>query len=254
MKFWLGIHRVAWLERTAAPTMVSFRWLVTRKTLPRALGPWVQDSGGFTEVQLHGAYATSAAAYARRTRLHFWQVGHLRWAAVQDWMCGDVMLARTGLSVMQHQQKTVESYLDLCELAPDLPWLPVLQGQTLDDYRRHVDLYMRHGVDLHALPLVGLGTVARRQHTMVVVRIIQGLAELGLRLHGFGLKITSLVRAQEWLSSGDSMAWSLDGRYSSGGRCSPHRTHKACNNCLEYALLWRQRLIDKLTLQPRMLG
>jgi hypothetical protein len=37
------------------------------------------------------------------------------------------------------------------------------------------------------LPLVGIGTVCRRQHTMVAVRLIQALSSLGIRLHGFGL-------------------------------------------------------------------
>jgi hypothetical protein len=138
----------------------------------------------------------------------------------------------------------VESYLDLRELAPEMPWLPVLQGQQLDDYRRHVDMYASAGVELGQVPLVGLGTVCRRQHTLVAVRLIQGLAELGLRLHGFGLKITSLLRLRQELTSADSMAWSYDGRQR--GRCKRVRDHNKCANCLNYALLWRQRLLDRL--------
>jgi hypothetical protein len=249
--FWLGIHHAEWLGRTSVPTMVSFRSLFRRRRLPRAAGAWVQDSGGFNELALHGCHTTIPDAYAARTRIHAEQIGGMQWAAVQDWMCEEVMLARTGLTVMQHQRKTVESYLDLRELAPDLPWLPVLQGQALDEYRRHLDMYADAGVDLRLAPLVGVGTLCRRQHTMAAVRLLQGLKALGLRLHGFGLKITSVLRLRDVLVSSDSMSWSLDGRYPQGGRC--RKRHRSCANCLDYALLWREKLLARLD-QPMLPG
>ena len=246
MNFWLGVHHADWLERTDVPSMVSFRTLRNRKSMPRALGPWVQDSGGFTELSMHGGYQTSARRYAERTRVHMAQIGNLHWSAVQDWMCEDMVLEKTGLDIAEHQRRTVESYLDLRELAPDVPWMPVLQGQVLDDYLRHVDMHLAAGIDLHLMPVVGLGTVCRRQHTMVAVRLVQGLARLGLKLHGFGLKITALLRLCTQLAGADSMAWSLDGRYPQGGRCKRVRDHNKCSGCLDYALLWRQRLLDRM--------
>jgi hypothetical protein len=251
MQFWLGIHHPNWLERLEVPSMVSYRSLRSRKSFPRALSAWMQDSGGFSELSLHGAYTTSARDYAAQTQLHAEQIGNLAFAAVQDHMCEDKVLARTGASIAHHQVRTLESYLDLLDLAPSVPWMPVLQGQVLDDYLRHVDLYTAAGVNLRALPLVGVGTVCRRQHTMVAVRLLQGLGQLGLRLHGFGLKITALLRLRDQLSSGDSMAWSLDGRYPQGGRCKRIRDHQQCINCLEWALLWRERLMLRLT-QPTL--
>ena len=246
MQFWLGIHHPVWLERVDVPTMVSFRWLRARKQLPRARAAWVQDSGGFSELGLHGCYATSAREYAERTRRHLDEIGQLTWAACQDHMCEDAILARTGSTVAQHQVRTLESYLDLRELAPEVPWLPVLQGQVLDDYRRHVDLYTAAGVDLRQAPVVGLGTVCRRQHTLVAVRLIQGLSQLDLKLHGFGLKVTALQRCADLLHSADSMAWGIDGRYPQGGRCKVVRDHKQCANCLDWALRWRGQLMTQL--------
>src|SRR6266576_1738574 len=101
--------------------MISYRTLRHRKTFPRALGPWIQDSGGFTELNLHGAYQTTAKIYAQRTAEHAAQIGQLAHVAVQDWMCEDLVLEKTGASVAHHQVRTVESYLDLRELAPELP-------------------------------------------------------------------------------------------------------------------------------------
>ena len=223
--------------------MVSYRSLYRRKLLPRASAEWMQDSGGFNELSLHGGYTTSAADYARRSVLHAQEVGNLAHVAVQDWMCEDMVLHKTGLSVGEHQRRTVRSYVELRELEPELPWMPVLQGQVLDDYRRHVDMYDAAGVDLAGMSLVGLGTVCRRQHTMVAVQLIVSLAQLGLRMHGFGLKVTALKRCRQELASADSMAWSLDGRLPKGGRCQAERDHKRCNNCLDYALVWRRRLV-----------
>jgi hypothetical protein len=124
--------------------------------------------------------------------------------------------------VPEHQLRTTESFLRLRDLAPSVACLPVLQGQEFDDYRRHVDLHTAVGVDLRA-PVVGLGTVCRRQHTLVAVRLIQNLGRLGVRLHGFGLKLSSVLAAHEYLASADSMAWSIDGRYTEGGRCRRDR-------------------------------
>ncbi len=61
-------------------------------------------------------------------RLFQEECGQLDWAAVQDWVCEPFMLKRTGLSVREHQRRTVASYLDLRSLAPEVPWVPVLQG------------------------------------------------------------------------------------------------------------------------------
>jgi len=51
-----------------------------------------------------------------------------------DWMSEPIMLAKTGLTVAVHQARTVANYLALRDLAPDLPFIPVLQGWRLDDY------------------------------------------------------------------------------------------------------------------------
>lgn len=91
------------------------------------------------------------------------EIGRLEWAAPQDWMCEPFMPAKTGLTVAEHQVRTVENYLELRSLAPERPFVPVPQGWKLDDYVRCVDLYYElTGIDLAAQPLVGIGSVCRR--------------------------------------------------------------------------------------------
>jgi hypothetical protein len=60
----------------------------------------------------------------------------------------------------------VLNYPELCDLAPDLDIVPVVQGQTTEDYARCADLFWTLArVDLTTLPRVGIGSVCRRQGT-----------------------------------------------------------------------------------------
>lgn len=170
-------------------------------------------------------------------------IGRLEWAAIQDWMCEPSILGRTGRTIKQHQALTVRSLLTLRDLAPEVPWLPVVQGWELVDYLRHVDMYERAGVDLGALPVVGVGSVCRRQGTSEATAIIQALAGRGLGLHAFGFKTRGLLEVGRSVVSADSMAWSYRARRRPA---LPDCSHASCSNCLEYALAWRRSVLDRL--------
>lgn len=43
-------------------------------------------------------------------------------------MCEPIMLHKTGLSIAEHQARTLSYYEELLQLAPKLPWVLVLQG------------------------------------------------------------------------------------------------------------------------------
>lgn len=239
MRFYLGTHQPAWLARKlGVPLLVSHRRLVGRRSLPRATGPWACDSGGFTELSMHGRWRTTEHAYITAVRRYATEIGHLDWAAPMDHMTEAHILARTGATVRTHQYRTVANYLRLRELAPELPIIPVLQGHSLADYHRCADLYEEHSVDLTALPLVGVGSVCRRQHTAEVGRILRSLAGRGYRPHAFGAKVLGLARFADAIASSDSAAWSFQGRYVPG--CTP--SHRSESNCLRFALAWHSRL------------
>src|SRR5262249_42954885 len=143
------------------------------------------------------------AAYVARIRRYRDEIGHLAWAAPQDWMCEPHMVAKTGLTVAEHQARTVDNYLRLTDLAPDLPIIPVVQGDT--DYLDCVELYARAGVAPTPAPLVGVGTLCRRQATGRVGDILTALHRAGVtRLHGFGVKTQGLARHGHLLTSADS--------------------------------------------------
>jgi hypothetical protein len=240
--FYLGAHQPHWLERAGFPLFVSHRQLARRRQHRPALDRWALDSGGFTELSMHGKWVTTAEEYVTAVARYATEIGQLDFAAPQDWMCEPVMIERTGLSVREHQERTVTSYLELRSLAPELPIIPVVQGWQLADYLRCVGLYTSAGVDLAALPVVGLGSVCRRQSTDEIAVIVETLAAAGIRMHGFGVKTAGLHLYGQRLASADSMAWSYAAR-----RQPPlpdHTTHKNCANCLDYATRWRSRILS----------
>jgi hypothetical protein len=246
-RFLLGTHQPAWLARAGVPLFVSDRRLRGYRRLPRATTDWALDSGGFSELAEHGTWAHGPTPdqYVVRVRRYATEIGRLAWAAPQDWMCEPFILAKTGLTVVEHQARTVANYLLLRDLASDLPFAPVLQGWTPADYLRCVDTYTAAGVDLAAAPLVALGSVCRRQGTSEAEAIIVALRGVGItRLHGFAVKTLGLARYGHLLASADSLAWSVAARR--GNPLAACTTHRNCANCLPYALAWRNRLLGHL--------
>ncbi len=247
MDFYLGTHHPAWLGKVDVPMMVSRRRM-PKRTFPRALAPWMLDSGGFSELNLYDTWTMGAKEYASLVQRYDTEIGHMALAAPQDWMCEPFMLGKTGLTIAEHQRRTTANYL---ELGDNPKVFPVLQGWTVDDYLGHVEQYLRSGVDLFEKPVVGLGSVCRRQHTPEVHSIIKRLSAEGLRLHAFGVKKQGLAVCQGMLASADSMAWSFAGRR---GPSIHGGVPKNCANCLHYALDWRDEIVGDAKQIDRQLG
>lgn len=244
-RFYLGTHLPGWLGLSPLPLCVSRRRLSGRKTFRRARAGWMLDSGAFSELHTHGRWELPRRAYVAEARRYQQEIGSLEWVAPMDWMCEPQVLSRTGLPVRAHQCLSVANFLELRQLAPELPWFPVLQGWVPEDYQEHVEAYARCGVDLSREPLVGVGTICRRQHTTEAVGVLRDLAGLGLRLHGFGLKLQGLRAARECLVSADSMAWSFDARrlgHKRGANWCGSPAHKNCANCRLFAEHWYERV------------
>lgn len=245
--FYLGTHEPSWLSRCNVPLMVSRNRFDRRASLPIASVDWVMDSGGFTELQQFGYWRTDAHAWAAKIDDIAGRVGRMVWAAPQDWMCEPAVIhggtfkgtrfAGTGLTVAEHQARTVGNFLDLMALGA--PVIPVLQGYTLGDYERCVDLYARAGVDLGVLPTVGLGSICRRENTEEIASVVWAMRSHGIRCHGFGAKEGAVRRVGDLLASADSMAWSKGGK--ERGTCTHLKSR--CANHMHWALDWRAKLL-----------
>lgn len=243
MIFYLGVHEPGWMKQVDVPLMVSRNRLARPGRLPQARGRWVLDSGGFTELQRHGGWRIDARTYAREVA-EYREAGNMDWAAPQDWMCEPAIIhgghgfVGTGLSVAEHQARTVGNFIELKAL--DAPVIPVLQGFSLAEYEHCVTLYERAGVKLALEPIVGLGSVCRRENTDEIGAVVTAMTAHGIRCHGFGCKAGAVRRYGGILASADSMAWSLGGRRR--GTCTHLKSR--CANHLHWALDWRQELLD----------
>ncbi|MCF6391235.1 hypothetical protein [Mycobacterium sp. SMC-4] len=245
-RFYLGTSEVRWLGQANVPLFISHRRLAPRKSFPRALTGWALDSGGFTELSMFGEWRTSARDYTAAVWRYDQEIGNLEWASPQDLMTEPEQLARTGLSVREHQRRTIANFQELQDLWPgpayDVPWVPVLQGWTPDDYRRCIDMYYDAGVDLSQCFLVGVGSICRRQGTAEIDVILSTIQrhDPEIPLHAYGCKVTGLKRYGHRITSADSLSWSYQARRSAP---LPGHRHAACNNCLTYALAWRERVL-----------
>jgi hypothetical protein len=245
MRFYLGTPEPSWLGSVRVPLFVSHRRLARLGRLPVAVTRWALDSGGFSELSMFGAWQTSPAMYAAAIDRYRAEIGRLDWAAPQDWMCEPWIVAKTGHSVGFHQRATVDSMVELRAQVGELV-VPVLQGWQLGDYLACAELYRDAGIDLTAEPVVGLGSVCRRQGTGTIAAIVAELAGYGFALHGFGIKTQGLGLYAGHLASADSMAWSYNARRRPP---LPGCTHRSCANCPRWALRWRERVLRRARTQ-----
>lgn len=249
--FYLGTHMDGWLAHVGVPLFVSHRRLARRKTLPVARSGWALDSGGFSELSLYGGWRTTPEEYVAAVKRYDREIGQLEWAAGMDWMCEDAMIARTGLSLEEHQRRTVANFVlleqlwfedDDADVHPEAPFMPTVQGQDVASYLRCWDMFGEAGVDLSRYPSVGVGSVCRRQHTGEIREVLEALRDRdpGVPLHGYGVKTQGLRIYGDLLASSDSLGWSLNARKNPR---LPGCTHQKCSNCLDWALRWRRGLV-----------
>jgi hypothetical protein len=182
MKFFVGLHQPSDAKHVSQ-SFISVHRLANRKSDFEARD-WIMDSGAFSTILMHGRYPSPVEEYAKQV---------MRWKS-----CGNMLAA-----VSQ----------DLCEPRM-LDIMPVLQGYAPADYIEHIRQYgqrLKHGA------WVGVGSVCKRNGKPDAIRnVLLAIKSVrpDLRLHGFGLKTTSLrdPMIRSFLHSADSMAWSFAAR------------------------------------------
>lgn len=250
MKFYLGTHVLNHIEKSDVPLFISFRQLRKRKKkrFNTNLAICV-DSGGFTELNLNSKWTITPEEYNNEL-LRLKGLGlNIQWAAQQDYMCEPFVIEKTGLDIETHQKLTVENFLKLRSFNSEVNYIPVLQGYELNDYFNHFEMFEAVGIDLRNEPIVGVGSVCRRQNTKEIENLFKCLHAKGLKLHGFGVKTNGLKRYSKYLESADSLAWSFTSRMLKE-KCNHHlhKKIKNCANCFDYAMGWRNKILNKVGL------
>jgi hypothetical protein len=212
VKFFVGIPEPSMAQHFARVCISVNR--TRRRAGPFAVKDWMMDGAGFTQISTHGDYSETPNEYAAEIRRQKGN-GNLVAAVAQDWMCEPRVIRRTGLSVSEYQRRTIERYDDLiaCDTG-GVYVLPVLQGWTATDYTDHVEAY---GDRLAPGAWVGVGSVCKRNvNPISILRVLYAIhgARPDLRLHGFGVKVSSLEfqPLRDELATADSMAWSYAAR------------------------------------------
>jgi hypothetical protein len=212
VRFFCGLHQPSDAKHFDACFISVNR--VRDKVRPFEVNDWIMDSGAFTEVSRHGGYRHDVREYADVIRR--WSRNRELLAAVaQDYMCEAHILAKTQLTIPDHQALTVQRYDDLLACHTGVYIMPVLQGYAPQTYVRHLEQY---GDRLKPGAWVGVGSVCKRNGDPEAIEDVLSMIKSerpDLRLHGFGIKTTALRSplVRKLLHSADSMAWSFAARW-----------------------------------------
>jgi hypothetical protein len=218
MLFYTGLHQPSDAGRVERGMISALRLRTRRMRLKCPQDwPWMLDSGAFSILATHGAYPHPEAVYA--SLIGRWRhIGNLQAAVSQDYMCEAPMLARTGLTIRDHQRLTIQRYDNLMacvQLMRGAYLMPVLQGYSPEDYVHHLGDY---GERIAPGAWIGVGSLCKRNGSAAQIEdVLLAIKSTrpDLKLHGFGIKTQSLASAlvEDLLHSADSMAWSFAARY-----------------------------------------
>lgn len=235
MRFYVGLHQPSDAGKVRRCIISAHR--VSRRRSPVPSREFILDSGAFSAIRKHGDHLLTVEEYAEVARRAAAGGGCVAVVA-QDYPCHAAALERTGLTVTEHQSRALERYRALAAALPEHYVMPVLQGWTPDDFRRHVsELGLSAG-------WVGVGSLVRgagRQAEIYPILYAIKREAPALELHGFGLGLQTL-RLNETaglLSSADSMAWAM----------TAWREGRDANSVLE-AVAYADRVVAEARPQP----
>jgi len=253
--FYVGLHQMGDAQHFERACLSINRLRDRRKPIPCA--DILVDSAAFTELAQHGRYRHGVEDYAATLRrLHEAGVVKISAAVAQDYMCEPFMLDRTGLTVEDHQRLTIERYDALAAEGLPFPIMPVLQGYDPTEYVTHLRAY---GDRLTPGMWVGVGSVCKRNsRPEAILAVLYAIKRErpDLRLHGFGVKQTSLMHpgVRDLLWSADSMAWSFaarkQGRNANDWREARAFTDRVIRAASEVFRPWQMPLFRTATALP----
>lgn len=215
------------------------------------------DSGGFTAARRWGKYPWSVAQYTDFIR-EVCRDTPLDFCAIMDYACEpgvDRSILDTNLARIR---ATIANEIACRETAPELPWLPVLQGDSLEE--RTFDLSQRRAAGLLPTDYAGIGSVCGRG-VSGARRVVKFYADRlpGVRFHGFGMHVQALddPAVAAVMRSWDSYSWNW-GKGRKGVDRPPEYLRRPSESFTEHTrrlakLYWRNTVRPRLS-RPRQLG
>ncbi len=187
------------LKRVPKPLVSVNSAMGRRLDLRSKSQSWV-DSGAFQIIKARGYFPFGDGLYAS------W-VGAMgpKFFTQLDWPCEPAVLAKTGLSVEEHQRRSLQSANTLASSeVGDAVLVPTIQGWTVEQYLAAAENLEKIGL---WRSYMAIGSVCRRNQAAAVVAVITALREFSpnTRYHGFGVKSSPKILKLIW--SCDSFAW-----------------------------------------------
>jgi hypothetical protein len=165
------------------------------------------DSGGFSFFRKYGKYPFTLEQYVD------W-IGYLQddypiyLVSVLDYPCEGTTNRTTLKTNEERIIQTVSNAIECIDYEDSLPWMPVIQGYTLEEYLHCIDLYEQAGIDLG---YIAVGSIcARKGNSLTIRNLLTKIYErTHAKLHAFGLSLNYLRDPQiaNILYSSDSSAW-----------------------------------------------
>jgi len=129
--------------------------------------------------------------------------------ATMDIPCEPDVTKKNKRTIKGNIDETIENTIKILDLKPESTLVPVIQGWNVEDYLYCIDEMKKQGL---MKPYVAVGTLCRRGNVskiLEILRVIRKNIPFYVRLHGFGVKISSLKKPEIYnlLYSCDSAAW-----------------------------------------------
>lgn len=167
------------------------------------------DSGGFTAAQRWGKYPWRHEQYVDFVRRMSRDIS-LDFCVVMDYVCEREASEQAHQINLDRIKQTIKNELILRKMAPELPWLGVLQGNTLGERTLDLELRMERPEQLIAQEM-GIGSICGRppSEAKEIIRFyVERLPHA--RYHVFGMNIQTLDNADDvfwYVQSWDSYSW-----------------------------------------------
>ncbi len=215
------------------------------------------DSGGFTAAKRWGKYPWSIEQYADFIKKTSRDVP-LDFCAIMDYACEPSVDRSTYQTNVERIEATIQNEIACLTAAPDLPWLSVLQGDSLQE--RAFDLAERKRIDQLPGSYAGIGSVCGRgvSGARQVIKFYTDSLP-GVRFHGFGMHIQALDDDAVYaaIKSWDSYGWNW-GRGCKGKDRPPEYLKRPDDSYTTYTrrlaeLYWQNTVSPRLE-KPRQMA
>ena len=196
------------MSASSIATPDGSKWNLSRTRLPDSVERVIVDSGGFAFFSRWGEYPFSLESYL--DLVYYVQDTHpLFRVATLDYPC-EPEIDRSQLMTNEERiTKTVSNAVLCVDTDKSLPWLPVIQGYTIQEYLSCIEQYREAGLESDYW---AIGSICSRKGSPYEIRnIVTKIKELHPKnkLHAFGLSLPYLADLQVFQSlySSDSAAW-----------------------------------------------